>query len=72
LNGDYDSAGALGGITFGAFVGYPLGPGKIVGDLRFLTDFASVNAHISGSDWTVLHRSGINLTIGYEISLGKK
>ncbi|GHV60329.1 hypothetical protein AGMMS49587_01280 [Spirochaetia bacterium] len=72
IDGDFDSGGALGGITVGAFVGYPLGPGKIIGDVRFLTDFGTLKAHESGFDFTVSHRAGINLTFGYEISFNKK
>jgi hypothetical protein len=52
------------GLTLGAFGGYPVGPGRIVGDLRFLFDFNG----LKDSDFTYMKRRALALTVGYEIS----
>jgi hypothetical protein len=59
------------GITLGLAAGYKLGPGSIVADLRFLTDFNPVRTKILGGAKTesVFTRRGINLTVGYEMKL---
>jgi hypothetical protein len=60
------------GITFGAvaglYAGYPLGPGRIIGDLRFLFDFNQLKASESGVDADVLARRALIFTVGYEFS----
>jgi hypothetical protein len=64
--GDID--GIRFGITVGLAAGYKLGPGSIVADLRFLTDFAPVEVDY-GTTEKVFTRRGINLTVGYEMKL---
>jgi hypothetical protein len=67
---DYDIDGIRLGITAGVAAGYPIGPGSIVADLRFLMDFAPVKAKDSSlPDTDVFTRRGVNLTVGYEIKL---
>jgi hypothetical protein len=72
IDDDYDSAWAVLGITLGTYLGYPLGPGKIVGDLRMLADFLPVGVDYLDSNRSALHRTAINLTFGYEFTIGKK
>jgi hypothetical protein len=55
------------GITMGVAAGYKVGPGSIIADLRFLTDFAPVKVKYSGATMDVFTRRGINLTVGYEM-----
>jgi hypothetical protein len=64
-----DIEGIRFGIIVGAAAGYKLGPGSIVADLRFLTDFNPVEAEITwwGDTVDVFTRRGINLTVGYEM-----
>ena len=58
------------GIGFGAvagiFVGYPLGPGRIIGDVRFLLDF--VHPKVKGDDDPMMNRRALNISVGYEMS----
>jgi hypothetical protein len=60
------------GITFGAvagvYLGYPLGPGSIIGDVRFLFDFTSLKGKASGETMDVLTRRGLIFTLGYGFS----
>jgi len=53
------------GITAGLFAGYPIGPGRLVGDLRFIYDFSAMKIE---HDYEVMERRGLALTAGYEIS----
>jgi hypothetical protein len=55
------------GITVGAAAGYKLGPGNIVADLRFLTDFMPVQVSYYWTRADIFTRRGINLTVGYEM-----
>lgn len=56
------------GVTLGGFVGYPLGPGRIVGDLRFIFDFNSVDIEEDGYSASVMTRRALAFTVGYEYS----
>jgi hypothetical protein len=60
------------GITFGAvagvYVGYPLGPGSIIGDLRFLFDFNALKRKENGKSEDLLTRRGLIFTLGYGFS----
>jgi hypothetical protein len=68
---EYDIDGAKLGITAGLFFGIPAGPGRFVGDLRVLNDFGPIEIKIPGEGTiSAFTRRGINLTVGYEISLG--
>ncbi|MDR2363826.1 MAG: PorT family protein [Spirochaetaceae bacterium] len=64
--------GVTAGIAVGLYGGYPIGPGRIIGDIRFILDFNPVKAKESGVTMELLKRRGLNITAGYEISLGKK
>jgi hypothetical protein len=60
------------GLTVGLAAGYKVGPGNIVADLRFLTDFSPVQARNfddsnTGTSKDIFTRRGINLTVGYEM-----
>ena len=54
------------GATAGVFVGYPLGPGSIIGDLRFLFDF--VHPKLKGATDPFMNRRALNITVGYEMT----
>ena len=54
------------GATAGVFVGYPLGPGRIIGDLRFLFDFA--HPKVKGRPTPFMNRRALNISVGYEMT----
>jgi hypothetical protein len=60
------------GITFGAvaglYAGYPLGPGRILGDVRFLFDFSELKGKYEGISADALTRRGLIFALGYEFS----
>ena len=60
---DIDSSFVF-GVTAGLFGGFPAGPGRVVGDLRFILDFDSIQAE--GMD--LVRRRAVALSLGYEIS----
>jgi hypothetical protein len=68
---DIDSEGITAGIALGIYGGYPIGPGRIVGDVRFILDFNPLKGKAFGSTAEVIKRRGLNISAGYEISLGK-
>ncbi|MDR2471771.1 MAG: outer membrane beta-barrel protein [Treponema sp.] len=65
---EIDTDGITFGITTGTYAAYPLGPGRIVADLRFLFDFNAVKAKSSGVSVDYFTRRGLIFTAGYEIS----
>jgi hypothetical protein len=67
-----DPDGVTAGIALGVYGGYPIGPGRIVGDVRFIMDFNPLKVKAAGATYEVLKRRGLNITAGYEISLGGK
>jgi hypothetical protein len=64
--------GITAGIALGLYGGYPIGPGRIIGDVRFIMDFNPLKAKESGVTAEVLKRRGLNITAGYEFTLGGK
>ena len=56
------------GITAGLFAGFNAGPGRVVGDLRFIFDFNSLDATAFGTRVEFINRRALAATIGYEIS----
>jgi hypothetical protein len=68
---DLDSDGVTAGIAAGIYGGYPIGPGRIIGDVRFMMDFNPVKGKESGETIELIKRRGINITVGYEVLLGK-
>ena len=60
---DIDSSFTF-GFTAGLFGGFPAGPGRIVGDLRLIFDFDSVQAE----SIDFIRRRAVAFGIGYEIS----
>jgi hypothetical protein len=60
-----DIEGVRFGVTAGAAAGFKVGPGNIVVDARFLTDFSPVKIK-DVRTFEMLTRRGINLTVGYE------
>jgi hypothetical protein len=63
---ELEADGIQAGLTIGLFGGIPLGPGWLIGDLRFLTDFSPLTVKDYG--YEVIRRMGINLTVGYELA----
>jgi len=73
-----DNAGYLGkftinssavfGFTAGLFSGFPAGPGRIVGDLRFVFDFNTVELDWWGDNAAFMNRRALAFTVGYELS----
>jgi hypothetical protein len=69
FGGDCDISGPTFGLTAGLYAGYPLGPGRLVGDVRFLFDLSAVKAKVQGGDVDTFSRRGLVIGIGYEITL---
>ena len=66
---EFDSEGISFGLTAGGFLGYPLGPGRLIGDLRFIFDLATVRMKFPGSSSEdTLTRRGLAIGVGYEFS----
>jgi hypothetical protein len=65
-----DADGVTVGIAAGLFTGYPLGLGRLIGDLRFIMDFNAVKAKSGGESRELIKRRGINITVGYEFLFG--
>ncbi|MCL2413098.1 MAG: PorT family protein [Bacteroidales bacterium] len=59
---------AVFGLTAGLFCRIPVGPGQIVGDFRFVTDFQSLKAQGITQRFDVLQRRAFVLSLGYQIS----
>ena len=66
----HDIKGINFGVNFGAFGEYPIGPGNIVGDLRFIFDFSQLQAKFNnlGGNIDILTRRGLNLSVGYSFA----
>jgi hypothetical protein len=60
------------GMTFGAvagiYAGYPIGPGRIIGDLRFLFDFNALQGKMAGATDDFITRRALIFAVGYEFS----
>jgi hypothetical protein len=65
-----DPDGITAGIAAGIYGGYPIGPGRIIGDVRFIMDFNALKGKDSGVTEELLKRRGINITVGYEFLFG--
>ncbi|MCL2373810.1 MAG: outer membrane beta-barrel protein [Treponema sp.] len=57
------------GVTAGLFAGFRAGPGRVVGDLRFVHDFNYLEATVQGNNVRFIERQAFVFTVGYEISL---
>jgi hypothetical protein len=73
-NPNLDIKGIAYGIAGGFSLAFKLGPGHLVGDIRYINDFNSLKIYENeyGStfqDQNILIRRSINLTFGYELSL---
>jgi hypothetical protein len=66
--GNFDTDGPTFGAVAGVYAGYPLGPGRIIGDLRFLFDFNKLKAKEGGVTENILTRRGLIFAVGYEYS----
>ncbi|MDR0313744.1 MAG: PorT family protein [Treponema sp.] len=67
LSGDVgDMTGFSFGATAGLFYGFPLGPGRLIADLRFIFDFTAAKVKGGGITLDFLKRRALALTIGYE------
>lgn len=59
---------ALFGMTFGMAVGFPVGPGSIVGDIRYLNDFSKLRVGEGGATSDMLTRRTLNISLGYQMT----
>jgi hypothetical protein len=69
-SGEADVDGVLFGITAGLIAGFPIGPGHIIGDIRFLADLSPIKEKDDGDSYELFTRYGVNVTVGYEFSFG--
>jgi hypothetical protein len=58
---------AIFGLTFGIIGGLTFGPGRLLGDIRFLTDLAPLEVDVYGETIEVFTRLGIVISLGYEL-----
>ncbi|MDR1862560.1 MAG: PorT family protein [Treponema sp.] len=65
---DVKTKGITFGATAGVFGGYPVGPGKIIADIRFLMDFTPLKIKEGGETIEAIKRRSLNITLGYEFS----
>jgi hypothetical protein len=66
-----DPEGVTAGIAAGLYGGYPIGPGRIIGDVRVIMDFSAIKGKDSaGVTAELIKRQGLNITVGYELLLG--
>jgi hypothetical protein len=56
------------GLTAGIFGGHQVGPGRIVGDLRFIFDFSAVETIEAGTAYKFMERRALTISLGYEMS----
>jgi hypothetical protein len=68
MSEDVESDGITFGAVAGVYAGYPLGPGSITGDIRFLFDFSELKGKDAAGSAGILTRRGLVFTLGYEFS----
>jgi hypothetical protein len=56
------------GLTTGVFYGHQVGPGRIVGDIRYIFDFDSLKSLENGITYEIMKRRALTFSVGYEIS----
>jgi len=56
------------GLTTGIFAGFQTGPGRVVGDLRFIFDFNSMQVYDRGNRIDFITRRALSIAIGYQQS----
>jgi TolB-like protein len=69
LSADY---GVIPGFVVGGGGGVKLGPGVVLGDIRYSGDFSALTATISGSSREISLRGKLAFSLGYEIGLMQK
>jgi hypothetical protein len=70
LSSDYKFTTPPVGITGGLSIGFNVGHGNIFADARYAHDFSDIN--LSGTSAPSYHRSGVNISLGYEFGIGEK
>ena len=65
----YNLDGATYGFTVGASAGLPAGPGRIVGDIRYIRDLPNAQIQMYGITIDTIGRQGLSISVGYEINL---
>jgi hypothetical protein len=65
----FENHGFMWGVAGGFGIGFRLGPGSIIGDVRYLNDFTENIITYNGSEQKGFLRRSISTTIGYEWSL---
>jgi hypothetical protein len=56
------------GFTAGLFTGYSVGPGRLVGDLRLIFDFNSLEVIENNIAYEIMKRRALTFSVGYEFS----
>jgi TolB-like protein len=69
ITADY---GVVPGFVVGGGGGIKLGPGVLLGDVRYTSDFGALTANISGSSHEISRRSRVSFALGYEIGFFQK
>lgn len=64
-----DTTDVTGGVTGGFAAGFRVGPGNIIGDIRYMNDFSEVSVNYKGNAMKGFLRRSVNITVGYELSL---
>jgi hypothetical protein len=64
-----ETTGFTGGVTGGFVIGFRVGPGNIIGDIRYMNDFSEVSVKYKGNEMKGFLRRSVNVTVGYELSL---
>jgi hypothetical protein len=64
--------GVMPGFVLGSGGGIKLGPGVLLGDIRYSGDFGALTANISGGSHEISRRSRVSFSLGYEIGFFQK
>ena len=54
------------GAAVGFFVAYPLGPGSLIGDVRFIMDFMHPKSSVTEEPF--MNRRALNVSVGYQFT----
>ena len=60
------------GMTLGLFGGVEAGPGRVLADIRFVTDFMASTLLLGGETYELLQRRAFVFSLGYEIPITRR
>jgi hypothetical protein len=69
ITADY---GVMPGFVLGGGGGIKLGPGVLLGDIRYSGDFSALTANVRGNSYEISRRSRVSFSLGYEIGFFQK